>query len=141
MRPPVGERPSRCSPPQGSGSTPNIQHALGLRAEQATAQWLSGSGWQILERRWRVRAGELDLVCRDPDGALVAVEVKLRRTSRAGRAVEAIDRRRLSRLRASLVAYAQGSARRWPALRVDLVTVEPDGDAWRLRRLVAIDAW
>lgn len=120
---------------------PDPRHELGQRAEEATARWLASRGWVIEARRWRDRAGELDLVCRDPDGALVAVEVKLRRTSRTGSALEAVDSRRLARLRAALAAYARSSARSWPALRLDLVTLEPADGGWRLRHRRGIDAW
>jgi putative endonuclease len=120
---------------------PDPRHELGLRAEDATARWLTRAGWEILARRWRTPDGELDLVGRDPAGVLVGVEVKLRRSARAGSAAEAVDRRRVHRLRMALVAYGRTSARSWPALRLDLVTVEPAGGSWRLRRHAAIDAW
>jgi putative endonuclease len=119
----------------------NPRHALGEQAEETTARWLEGIGWRVLDRRWRIGSGELDLVCRDPAGALVAVEVKLRRTGRAGTALEAVDPVRLHRLRRALAAYAHASARSWPAVRVDLVTVTPAGESWLLRRYAAIDAW
>jgi putative endonuclease len=117
---------------------------LGRAAEDAVARWLAASGWELLERRWRCPGGELDLVLRDPGGALVAVEVKLRRTSRAGSGAESVDRRRLNRLRVALAAYATSSSRPNGAagLRLDLVTVTPAHDGrWRLHRLPAIDAW
>jgi putative endonuclease len=117
------------------------RHDLGRRAEAATAAWLTRAGWLVLGRRWRSGLGELDLVCIDPDGVLVGVEVKLRRTGRAGSPPEAIDRRRLMRLRGSLAAYATASCAAWPALRIDLVSATPVGDAWRLARLAAIDQW
>lgn len=120
---------------------PNPRHELGQRGEDVTAEWLAARGWLILDRRWRTRAGELDLVCRDPDGALVGIEVKLRRTARTGMALEAVDGRRLRRLRQALVAYAHTSAHGWPAMRLDLVTLEPVDGGWRLRRLAGIDAW
>jgi putative endonuclease len=117
------------------------RHDLGLRAESAAAAWLVTRGWQILARRWRSGLGELDLVCLDPDGMLVAVEVKLRRTGRAGTALESIDRRRLARLRASLAAYAVASRISSTGLRIDLVSANPADGAWRLARLAAIDHW
>jgi putative endonuclease len=117
------------------------RHDLGLRAESAAAAWLRSRGWQILARRWRSGQGELDLVCVDPGGMLVGVEVKLRRTGRAGTALEAIDRRRLARLRASLVAYAVASNVRSVGLRIDLVSATPAGEAWRLARHAGIDLW
>jgi putative endonuclease len=117
------------------------RHDLGLRAESAAAAWLASRGWQILARRWRSARGELDLVCIDPGGMLVAVEVKLRRTGRAGTALESIDRRRLARLRSSLAAYAIASGISSSGLRIDLVSATPADGAWRLARLAAIDHW
>jgi putative endonuclease len=107
------------------------------------AEWLALRGWTILARRWRTPAGELDLVVLDPDGVLVAVEVKLRSGSRAGEPAEAIDRRRLHRLRAALSQFRAlpGGGMR-TGLRIDLVaiTTAPDG-RWRLVHQRAIDAW
>jgi putative endonuclease len=123
---------------------PDPRHLLGRAAEDAVARWLAGAGWTLLERRWRCPGGELDLVMRDPGGALVGVEVKLRRSGRAGRGEESVDRRRLGRLRAALAAYASTASRprRLAQLRIDLVTVSPAHDGrWRLHRLAAIDAW
>jgi putative endonuclease len=117
------------------------RHDLGLRAEAAAAEWLRSRGWQILARRWRSGHGEIDLVCLDPGGILVGVEVKLRRTGRSGTTLEAIDRRRLVRLRGSLAAYAAASSIPSAGLRLDLVSVTPASGDWRLARLAAIDQW
>jgi putative endonuclease len=117
------------------------RHRLGQRAEEAVATWLATAGWTILERRWRCPAGELDLICRDPGGTLVGVEVKLRSTGRAGTGSDSIDPRRLARLRAALGTYARGSAQ-GRELRLDLVTLTATGDGhWRVRRLREIDGW
>ncbi|HEX2194679.1 MAG TPA: YraN family protein [Candidatus Limnocylindria bacterium] len=126
----------------------NPRHELGRRAEARVAEWLAARGWTVLARRWRGggRArGEVDLVCLDSVGALVAVEVKLRRSRRAGSGEEAVDRRRVARLRAALSAYAAahpGSSPTGPPPRVDLVTLSPAGAGrWRLRRTPGVDAW
>lgn len=121
---------------------PYPRHLLGEQGEQVVASWLIGSGWKVLARRWRGESGgELDLVCAEPGGALVAVEVKLRRTARAGTGLEAVDRHRIARLRRGLAGYAASSGSSWRALRVDLVTLEPEGQRWRLRRHPGVDAW
>jgi putative endonuclease len=120
---------------------PNPRHELGRRAEAATATWLTTVGWQVLARRWRSAAGEIDLVCLDADGTLVGVEVKLRRTSRAGSAVETVDHRRLGRLRGALLDYVRRTSLAHNGLRIDLVTVTPAEEGWRLRRFEGIDAW
>ncbi|HEV8252528.1 MAG TPA: YraN family protein [Candidatus Limnocylindria bacterium] len=122
---------------------PDPRHALGERAEEVVAAWLSARGWMILARRWRCPQGELDLVARDPDGTLVAIEVKLRRTARAGGPSESIDRHRLQRLRSALGRFAAESrAPVGEGMRVDLVGVRPTArDRWRLTHHRAIDAW
>ena len=118
------------------------RHLLGHRAEEATADWLTTVGWTVLARRWRCPEGELDLVCRDPDGVLVAVEVKLRSGSRAGHALASVDPRRVRRLRAALRSFAAGGHLRTPiGLRIDLVAVTPSEGRWRLARYASIDAW
>jgi putative endonuclease len=118
------------------------RHELGARAEVAVANWLVRQGWRILDRRWRTPAGELDLVCLDPWGVLVGVEVKLRRTGRAGTAAESLDRRQIGRLRAALAGYATLHTPPHRGIRVDLVTLASAGvGRWRLVRLPDIGAW
>lgn len=119
------------------------RHMLGQQAEDAAAAWLAATGWTILARRWRRPEGELDLVCRDPDGVLVAIEVKLRRGARAGDPLESVDRRRIRRLRAALGSFASSERAAAPAgLRIDLVAVTAvPGARWRLARYASIDAW
>ena len=106
------------------------------------ADWLTGRGWQVVGRRLRSSAGgEVDLVARDPTGVLVAIEVRARRSARAGAAATSVDARRLGRLRRTLAAVAADDQQRHTGLRVDLVTVEPvtgQPRRWRLRQLPGI---
>lgn len=117
------------------------RHVLGLAAETAVAAWLTDAGWQVVERRARSASGEVDLLAIDPDAVLVAVEVRARRSARAGRAAESVDPRRVGRLRRTLASLA-AVAPPHRGLRVDLVTVEPMRDApgrWRIRRIPGLD--
>jgi putative endonuclease len=69
----------------------------GARAEALAAAFLERSGLAVLERNFRVRGGEIDLVCRDAR-TLVFVEVRLRRNGEFGGAAASITagkRRRL----------------------------------------------
>ncbi|MBW3612526.1 MAG: YraN family protein [Chloroflexi bacterium] len=118
------------------------RHVLGRAAEAAVERWLCAAGWRILARRIRptTGGGEIDLVALDPSGVLVAVEVRARRSRRAGAAAASVDARRVRRLGRALAAI--GPMSRWPhaGLRVDLVTVEPTDvpGRWRLTRLPSI---
>lgn len=114
------------------------RHDLGIVAERAVGEWLEESGWQVLGRRvTSAGGGEVDLVALDPDGVLVGIEVRARRTGRAGTGSESIDARRTARIGRTLVAFAAGGRLRHRGLRIDLVSVMPDpatATRWRLRR-------
>lgn len=118
------------------------RHDLGLACEEAAAAWLERTGWRILERRRRSRSGgEVDIVALDPDGVLVAVEVRGRRTARAGSALESIDARRVVRLQRTLIDLARRTPVPNAGLRVDLVAAEPMPDhsgRWRLTRIPGV---
>lgn len=121
----------------------NPRQALGERAEAAAAKWLTARGWTVLARRWRCAEGELDIVARDPDRIVVAVEVKLRQTGRAGAPLESIDRARLRRLRSALGRFlVDTEISNANGIRIDLVAVRAaDHGQWRLTHHQGIDAW
>jgi putative endonuclease len=84
----------------------------------------------VLDRNWRVRDGELDLVL-GRDTTIVFCEVKTRRSDRFGAPVEAVTPRkqqRLRRLAAAWLAQRRDVAPGGRAeLRFDVAAVEPDG--------------
>lgn len=69
----------------------------GQRAESLAAEHLAARGLAVLARNYRVRGGEIDLVCRDGD-TLVFVEVRLRRNAGYGGAAASITARKRARL-------------------------------------------
>jgi putative endonuclease len=119
------------------------RHTLGRAAERAVATWLTAHDWEILEQRHRTDAGEIDLVALDSRRCLVAVEVRLRRSARAGSPLESVSPRHLRRVRAALTAYARASSVRHTGTRVDLVSLMPatEPGTWRMTRLPGIDGW
>ncbi|MER5277664.1 YraN family protein [Streptomyces sp. NPDC002809] len=56
----------------------NARGALGRYGEDLAVRLLTDAGMSVLERNWRCRAGEIDIVAKDGD-ALVICEVKTRR--------------------------------------------------------------
>lgn len=65
----------------------------GAEYERRAAEYLESLGWIILERNYRCRAGEIDLIAED-GGTLVFVEVKYRRCGAWGSPAEAVDGRK-----------------------------------------------
>lgn len=58
--------------------TNTTRKSLGQQGEGVVTQHLLGLGWQLVERNWRCRAGEIDLIMQDGK-TLVIVEVRTRR--------------------------------------------------------------
>jgi len=74
--------------------------SLGRWGEDYAVDYLRGLGWAILDRNWRCRAGELDIVAAEPGVPphVVAVEVKTKAGSGYGDPLEAITRTKAERL-------------------------------------------
>lgn len=82
-------------PPQDTTRTPRQRD--GDQAEALAAAYLERNGLRILERNYRVRGGELDLMALDGE-TLVFVEVRYRKSARFGGAAASIDTRKQQRL-------------------------------------------
>jgi putative endonuclease len=102
---------------------PRAKDVLGRYGEDLAAQHLEASGLLLLDRNWRCREGELDLVARDGDGTVVFVEVKTRSSRAFGEPSEAVGpvkARRLRRLAARWLQEHPGGPR---PLRFDVVSI------------------
>ena len=119
---------------------PDPRHEMGRAAEQAVATWLASHQWRILATRYRSAEGEVDLVALDPGQCLVGIEVRLRRSGRAGDPIESVRPRHLRRVSSALTAFARAAAIPHVGVRVDLVAVVPGPRprTWRLTRLPAV---
>lgn len=95
---------------------------VGTRGEDLAAEFLESTGMVLLDRNWRSRYGELDLVAQDGND-LVFVEVKTRTGLGYGTPAEAVTRTKADRIRRLAGQWLAEQDRRWPHLRVDVVTV------------------
>ncbi|MDX6224639.1 MAG: putative endonuclease [Frankiales bacterium] len=102
--------------------------ALGKYGEQLAAEHLEAAGLVLIQRNWRCRDGELDIVARDGD-VLVVCEVKARSSTAFGTPAEAVDWRKAARLRRLAAMWLQESSERFESIRFDIVAVlrTPDG--------------
>jgi putative endonuclease len=101
---------------------------LGSYGERMAVRYLTDCGLEVLDRNWRCHLGEVDIVARD-GGCLVVCEVKTRRSTSFGQPIEAVNYRKLARLRRLAAAWlAERRAVGEPVLgvagiRVDVVGV------------------
>ena len=96
----------------------------GLRGEKWAALYLRLHGMRILERRYRVPHGEIDLIARDGD-CTVFVEVKSRPRGEAGDGLAAVNAEKRRRLRYAAEAYL--AAHPAHQVRFDVVEITSDG--------------
>ena len=70
---------------------PSSKQHIGTFGENVTSQFLIARGDEILDRNWRIREGEIDLVSLSADGVFHFVEVKTRSSLAFGHPFEAIN--------------------------------------------------
>ena len=75
----------------------STRQAKGAAAEQLAADYLVRQGLSVIERNFRVKGGEIDLICRDGK-TTVFVEVRLRTRSDFGGAAASITATKQARL-------------------------------------------
>ena len=81
---------------------------LGQRGEDAAAAYLARSGMTVIERNWRCKSGEIDIIALDGD-VVVLCEVKTRRGTAKGTPEESITptkQRKYERLARAYIAHA-----------------------------------
>ena len=110
----------------------------GQWGEEIAALFLRLKGFEVLKTNERFARREVDLVVRDR-GSLVAVEVKLRWGNRFGSAAEAIDERKLARLRLALAGISRDLGLALSP-RIDVVTIDiaPTGESMRVEHYAGV---
>ena len=69
----------------------------GAYYENLVAEYLKTQGYEILEKNYRCRIGEIDLIAKEGE-TLVFVEVKYRRDDKMGNPKEAVDRKKQKKI-------------------------------------------
>lgn len=95
------------------------RQSLGRKGENAALSLLTAKGYRLIERNYRRRFGEVDLILSNAD-TLVFCEVK---TSRQTSAVDHYGHRQQQRMATLILSYLAQHA--WPGpVRVDLVILQ-----------------
>lgn len=108
---------------KGRKGSRGARQGLGRTGERLAAEKLISCGYQILERNFRCRYGEIDLVAEDGQD-LVFVEVKTRRGDAYGRPEEAVTlrkQRKILEVASYYLSLHECFERSW---RVDVVAVQ-----------------
>jgi putative endonuclease len=97
---------------------------IGTLGEDLAVEHLCSLGMRVLERNWRCRYGELDVIATDPVArAVVFVEVKTRTTDQFGGVAQAVTPQKVRRLRRLAGLWLAGQDEHWAAVRIDVIGV------------------
>ena len=102
----------------------------GAHWESRAEHYLRKNGLKLLQRNFRCRLGEIDLVMRDGE-TLVFVEVRFRSTSRYGSGAESITARKRQRLirAAGIYLHCYPNCAKLPC-RFDVLSIGEDHLDW-----------
>jgi len=96
---------------------------LGERGEDLACRALVARGYHILQRRYRTRYGELDIVA-EHEGLLIFVEVRARGSGRFGHPADSVGPQKQQRVAAMAESYLGLERMHHRVCRFDVVTVE-----------------
>ena len=109
--------------------------AVGDSAEDRALAHLQQQGLRLVCRNYRLAGGphqrgaEVDLILRDPDGTLVFVEVRARRSAAHGGAAGSVSGAKQQRITRAARHYLMGLAE-LPPCRFDVVAIDGDTLQW-----------
>ena len=106
------------------------RQASGQIAEDRALAYLQQRGLKLIERNFRCKGGEIDLILAEPaSNLLVFVEVRQRSSQRYGGAAASVTRGK----QAKLIIAAQVFLQRYadlPACRFDVIAIEDEAIEW-----------
>ncbi len=100
---------------------------LGRSGEDRAAKHLAKLGYRVLERNYRTKQGEIDLIALDGD-TVVFVEVKTRTSDAYGAPELAVDLRKQGRMVKAALGYLKQKKLHQMASRFDVVAITEAGD-------------
>lgn len=98
------------------------RNEIGALGEQIAVDHLQNLGLRIVQRNWRCRYGELDVIAEE-SGTIVFVEVKTRTGDAFGGVEQAVTPAKVRRIRRLAGLWLAGQDRGWAQIRLDVIGV------------------
>lgn len=102
---------------------------VGAEYERRAASYLEERGCKIIEKNYRCKMGEVDLIIRDEE-YLVFVEVKYRRDEKAGNPLEAVNLSKQRRISKAAAWYLYSHGQEGQSCRFDVIGICGNQIAW-----------
>ena len=101
----------------------------GAFGEEVVTQYLTAKNAEIIERNWRIREGEIDIIALQPSGVFAFIEVKTRSSLAFGHPFEAINREKAHRMQRLALGWLATHGCLGCEYQIDVaaVLIAPDG--------------
>lgn len=100
-----------------------ISNPIAIKGEEIAAKYLQNNGYTIIDRNFRARNTEIDIVA-VRDNSLVFVEVKTRTSNKFGTPFESINYFKLKSLTKAAQHYKISHKNLPEAMRIDAISVD-----------------
>lgn len=98
--------------------------SIGKQGEDIACKFLKKDKYKILEKNYRTKQGEIDIIAEDSKGVLCFVEVKARSRTDYGSPKEAVNYHKQKKLLATAFAYLESTKTGSKDMRFDIVSVD-----------------
>lgn len=99
-----------------------MKKKLGARGEELAANYLVKKGYQIIQRNYYTRYGELDIISKK-DNILIFVEVKTRTSTSFGLPEESVTKVKMDHLRKAALIYLNNLNQGFREIRFDVIAI------------------
>ena len=98
---------------------------LGQFGEEKAAKYLTSSGYEILSRNFRCKAGEIDIVAKEKarDNLIVFFEVKTRKNRAFGLPCESVTALKMQKIKKAIRVYTRANKHIIKDLRIDVIEI------------------
>ncbi len=104
---------------------------FGDQGEDLAAAWYEAEGWIVVDRNYRLRTGEIDVICiresADHTRTVAFVEVKARSSSRYGGGVAAVGWKKQQTIRNTASSWLRKQRVTFDEIRFDVIEVSAEG--------------
>ena len=100
---------------------------VGQRGEDLAVDYIQNSGYTVLERNYRCKLGEVDIIARDND-TLVFIEVRTRSSIDFGLPQESINRRKRHQISKVALEYLTRKKLKNIPARFDVIAISLKGE-------------
>jgi len=101
------------------------QRKIGNLGEEIAAKYLIDQGFQLIDKNYTTRYGELDLIMME-SGSVVIVEVKTRTSDKFGTPESSITEEKLDRLEKAALLWFQDHPEVVDDWRIDVIAISLD---------------